>query len=247
LKISAPVPASLKDEIKRKLTEQGKRIGIITDRKSRHTILIYQDTIHTQATYMMLGESDQPFRVEIPGYMGRDLAGLFIDEESYWRDNSIFRLSEDEINSVTRYSSVKPGESFYLVNAGAKEYKLFTYSDSTEIKDPDPGQVRQYLSYFASVSFERFLSDKEKKDQPALRQDKPEDIITVKDSRGNIIKIETFPWFIPGQKEQSGPDLDRLIVVINNTSTVVAKYIELDPVIKDIGYFLEKEKNNLYN
>jgi hypothetical protein len=28
---------------------------------------------------------------------------------------------------------------------------------------------------------------------------------------------------------------------------VVARYVDLDPVIKDIGYFLEKEKNNLYN
>jgi len=195
----------------------------------------------------MLGESDQPFRVEIPGYMGRNLAGLFVEEEGYWRDNSIFRLSEDEIISIKRYNSIQPGGSFYLVIAGDSKYKLFNYPDSTEIKDFDPGQVRQYLSYFESVSFESFLSDKEKLDQPALRQNKPENIITIKDSRNNVIKVETFPLYDFVHKKQSGPDLNRLIVVINDKDVVIARYIELDPIIKDIGYFLEKEKNNLYN
>jgi V8-like Glu-specific endopeptidase len=247
LQVSAPVPAAIKEEVRSNLAEKGKRVSVITDRKSQHRIVMYQDTVHTHATYMMLGESDQPFRVEIPGYMGRNLAGLFVDEPDYWRDNSIFRLGEDEIMSVAVFNRIQSEKSFYLVNNGNSGYKLFTYSDSTEIKDFDPGQVRQYLGYFASVTFERFLSDEEKADQSALKEDKPENIITVKDSRNNITKVATFPWYAPGHKEQSGPDLNRLIVVINDTDIVMARYIELDPVIKDIGYFLEKEKNNLYN
>jgi hypothetical protein len=247
LQVSAPVPAVIRDEIRSSLKEQGKEVTLITDRNSQHRILMYQDTVLTQTTYMMLPESDQPFRVEIPGYTGRNLAGLFVDEVSFWRDNSIFRLREDEIISVTSYNSLQPGKSFHLVNTGNSEYKMFNYSDSTEIKGFNHGQVLQYLSYFASVSFERFLSEKEKMDQPALRQDRPENIIKVKDLRNNVIKVETFPWFVPGQKEQSNPDLNRLIAVINGTDTVIARYIELDPVIKDIGYFFEKEKNNLYN
>jgi hypothetical protein len=37
--------------------------------------------------------------------------------------------------------------------------------------------------------------------------------------------------------------MNRLIAVINDTDVVIVKYAELDPVIKDIGYFLEQEKN----
>jgi hypothetical protein len=247
LQVSAPVPAAIRKEVRRNLAENGKTVSIITDRKSRHEIVMYHDTVHTHATYMILGKSDQPFRVEIPGYMGRNLAGLFVDEPDYWRDNSIFRFREDEIVSVAAYNRIRPGKSFYLVNTGNSVYKLFTFPDSTELKGVDPGQVEQYLSYFASVKFERFLSDEEKTNQSALKEDKPENIITVKDSRNNVIKAATFPWYAPGQKEQSGPDLYRLIVVINDTDVVIARYIEIDPVIKDIGYFLEKEKNNLYN
>jgi hypothetical protein len=247
LQVSAPVPATIREEVRSNLEENGKIVTIITDRKSQHEIVMYQDTVHTHATYMVLGESDQPFRVEIPGYMGRNLSGLFIDEPDYWRDNSIFRLREDEIMSVTENNRIQPGKSFYLVNTGNSVYKLFTFSDSTEIKGFNPEKVKQYLSYFASVTFERFLSDEEKMNQSALTKDKPENIITVKDSGKNVIKMTTFPWYDPGQEEQSGPDLNRLIVVINDTDIVIARYIEIDPVIKDIGYFLEKEKNNLYN
>jgi hypothetical protein len=247
LQVSAPVPGAIRDEIKGRLEEDGKIVKVITGKGNPQVILMYQDTIHSKVTYMMLEHSDQPFRIEIPGYPGRNLAGLFVDEAGYWRDNSIFSLREDEIISVTRYNRLQPGKSFYLVNAKGSGYKLFTYSDSMEIKNFDKGQVRQYLGYFASVSFERYLSDQEKADQRALKEDSPDDIITLRDSRNNITKVATFPLYVTGQQGQPKPDINRLIIVINDEDSVVASYVELDPVIKDIGYFLEKEKNNLYN
>ena len=247
LQVSAPVPESLKKEIQGRLRHNGKKVTVVTNSRSPHVILMYHDTVHTLTTFMMLEKSDQPFRVEIPGYMGKNLSGLFVDDASYWRDNSIFRIREDEIVSIIMYNRKQPDKSFSLVNTGDSGYKLFTYPDSIEIKDFNRGQARQYLSYFASVSFERFLSDEEKLDQPALKEGKPENILTLRDSKGNLIKVETFPLYVPGQNRQPGPDLDRLIAVINDTVVVVARYMELDPLIKDIGYFLEKEKNNLYN
>jgi hypothetical protein len=247
LQVSAPVPGAIKYEITGKLKDEGKRLMVVTDRKSPHVIFMYHDTVYTYTTYMMLEDSDQPFRVGIPGYPQKNMSGLFVDEPGYWRDNSIFRLNGDEIISVSMYNGMYPDRSFYLVNNGDSGYKLYTYSDSVEIKDFVNEQVRQYLSYFSSVSFERFLSDEEKTDQPGLKEAKPDNIITLTDSRNNVIKVETYRWYDPGQEGQPVPDLNRLIAIINDTDVVVARYVELDPPIKDIGYFLEKEKNNLYN
>jgi len=247
LQVSAPVPVAIKDEIRSKLKEDAKRVEVIADRRNPHVLLMYQDTVHTNATCMMLEQSDQPFRVELPGYPGRNLSGLFVDDVNYWRDNSIFRLREEEIISVSMYNRIQPETSFYVVNTKGAGYKLFTYPDSTEIKDFDPGQVKQYISYFTSVQFERFMSDQEKKDQNFLNEGKPDNIIMVRDSKNNLIKVETFPLYVHGQQNQSVPDINRLIAVINDTDVVVARYMDLDPVIKDISYFLEKEKNNLYN
>jgi len=246
LQVSAPVPGSIRSEITDKLTKEGKRIMIVTERKNPHVILVYHDTVHTNTTYMMMENSDQPFRVGIPGYPERNLARYFVDEVNHWRDNSIFRLRVDEIFSVSLYNRLEPAKSFHLLNTN-NSYKLYTYSDSTEVPDLIAEKAGQYLSYFSSVSFERFLSDDEKMTQTGLNKDEPANIITVKDSRNNVIQLKTFPWYIPRQDEPPEVDLNRLIAIINNTDMVVVKYVELDPVIKDIGYFLEKEKNNLYN
>jgi hypothetical protein len=247
LQVSAPVPAAVKEEIINRLKEEGKRVEVITDSRNHRVILMYQDTVYTGSACMMLENSDEPFRVEIPGYPGKKLTGLFVDEAGFWRDNSIFRLREDEIISVAVYDRARPGKSFYLVKNDDSGFKLFNYPDSTEIPDFNPGQVRQYLSYFASVPFERYLSVQEKQGQPDLDGSKPDHIVTVRASGNIVIRVETFPWYVSGHGAGPEPDLDRLIAVINDTDTVAARYVDLDPVIKDIGYFLEKEKNNLYN
>ena len=247
LQISAPVPGAIRSEITDKLIKEGKRITIVTERKNPHVILMYHDTVHTNTTYMMMEHSDQPFRVGIPGYPERNLARYFVDEVNYWRDNSIFRFREDEIFSISMYIRLQPDKSFHLVNDINNGYKLYTYTDSTEVPDVLDEKAGQYLSYYSSVSFERFLSDDEKMTQAGLNKDDPAIVITLTDSRNNVIQVKTFPWYIFHQDAPPEVDLNRLIAIINNSDVVVVKYVELDPVIKDIGYFLEKEKNNLYN
>jgi hypothetical protein len=243
LQISAPVPGSIRGDIAAKLEKEGKQLMIVSESKKPHVIFMYYDTVHTNATYMMLEHSDQPYRVGVPGYPERDLAGHFVDEVSYWRDNSIFRHREDEIGSVSMYIRLQPEQSFHLVHDIHNGWKLFTWSDSVEVPDLNTEQVAQYLSYFTSVSFERFLSDEEIMNQEDLQNNDPESIIILTDSKNNVIKVETFPWLIHREDAPPEPDLNRLIVVVNDTDVAVAKYVEIDPVMKGIGYFLEKEKN----
>lgn len=243
LQVSAPVPGSIRSEIAEKLEKEGKRLMIARDRKSPQVIFMYYDTVYTNTTFMMLEHSGQPFRVEVPGYPERNMAGHFVDEVNYWRDNSIFRHREDEIFSVSLYNGLQPEKSFHLVNDISAGYKLYTYSDSVIVPDIIAGQAAQYLSYFSSVSFERLISDDEKMTQAGLIKDDPANIIILKDSRGNVIRVKTFPWYVSRENYQPVVDLNRLIAVINDTDVAVVKYVEIDPVVKDIGYFLEKEKN----
>jgi hypothetical protein len=243
LQVSAPVPGSIHSEITEKLEKEGKRLLIVSERKNPHVIFMYYDTVYTNATCMMLEHSDQPYRVGVPGYPGRDLAGHFVDDAGYWRDNSIFRHREDEIGSVSMYIRLQPEKSFHLVNDIHDGWRLFTWSDSVEVPDLNTEQVAQYLGYFASVSFERFLSVEEIMNQEGLKNDDPANIIILTDSKNNVIKVETFPWLIHREDVPPETDLNRLIVVVNDTDVAVAKYVEIDPVMKEIGYFLEKEKN----
>jgi hypothetical protein len=236
LQVSAPVPGSIRSEIISRLEKEGRRVRIVAARKNPHVILMYHDTIHTRTTYMMMEHSGQPFRVIIPGYPETDLERYFSDEISYWRDNSIFRLKENQIRFVSVCNNHDPGKSFHLINDFKAGYKLFTYSDSTEITGIINEPVMQYLGYFSSVYFERFLTRDEKND---LIHVDPEYIITVEDTDNRTIRVVTFPWYVAKQDGHPLPDLNRLIAIINDSDTVMVKYVELDPVIKEIGYFLE--------
>jgi hypothetical protein len=239
LQVSAPVPGSIRREITSKLENEGKSLMVVVDKKSPHIILMYHDTIHTNTTYMMLERSDQPFRVMISGYPEKNLARFFADEVNYWRDNSIFRLQEDQILAVSVYNRLNPEKSFHLVKGKDDGFKIFTYDDSTEVTGVLTESVTQYLSYFSSVSFERFLNDDEKTNHADLLKNDPEYIIMVKDSRNKVTQIKTFLLYDSTQDGHAQPDLNRLIAVINETDVVMVKYVELDPVIKEIGYFLK--------
>jgi hypothetical protein len=239
MQVSAPVPGSIRYDIIARLENDGKRLMIVSDRQDPHVILMYHDTIYSDATYMMLENSNQPLRIGIPGFSERNLARLFVDDVNYWRDNSIFRLQENEILSVSLYNRLQPDKSFHLVNDRDSGYRLYTYSDSMEIRGIVPEQARQYLSYFSSVFFERYLSEDEKKIQDELNKE-PVNIISLTDTRNNVIKVKTFAWYVLRQDAKPEPDMNRLIAIINDTDVVVVKYVELDPVIKNIGYFLEK-------
>ena len=239
LQVSAPVPNSIKYEIIASLENEGKRLMVVTDQGNPHVILMYHDTVYSDATYMMLENTDQPLRIGIPGFSDRNLARLFIDDVNYWRDNSIFKLREDEISSVSLFDRLHPDKSFHLVNGNEEGYKLYSYDDSNEVTGFLADAIAQYLSYFSSVSFERFLSDDEIKDQISLIRNDPEKMITVKDSRNQITKVKTFLWYVPNQDGILQPDINRLIAVINETDIVLVKYMELDPVIKEIDYFLK--------
>jgi len=240
LKVNSIVPVFIKNEIISRLENEGKRLMILTHRRHPYVTFIYHDTVYTNATYMMAEDSDYAFRMEIRGFQNRDIAGLFVDEKNYWRDHTLFHLRPDEIISVSLYDHKKPENSFYLINNGAGDYQLFTNPDSIEIPDPDREAIEQYFGYFMKVSFEQFLSARDYDSIFSIRDEDIDKIITVRDSRFNDTEVKTFIRYYQDRKGISEKDLNQLYAVINNTDTILVKYVELDPVIKEIGYFMNQ-------
>ncbi len=242
LSINALAPGSISNEIKSELENEGKRLMILTNRRNPHVIFMYHDTVYTNATYMMKEHSSYIYRVEVPGFRNRDLAGLFVDKINYWRDHSLFHLKPEEIRSVSVFDRQKPENSFYLIHSGPGEYQLLTNPDSLDVPDPDIESIERYLGYFASVSFERFLSSRDHDSTFSLSYMEPDQILTVRDSRDHITQVKTYRRLVVNSRGGMEPDFNRLFAVINNADTTLIKYIDLDPVMKEIGYFLDHEK-----
>jgi len=242
LKINSVVPVSIRNEIMKRLEDDGKRLMIITGRRNPYVTFMYHDTVYTNATYMMAEHSGHIFGIEVPGFRNRNIAGLFVDEINYWRDHKLFHLRPDEINSISLTDRKNPENSFHLIINDPGDYKLFTNPDSNRIPDPDTEAIEQYLGYFASVSFEQFLSSNDYDADISFRDEDVEKIITVRDSRNHDTEVKTFARYVKSRKGTTEPDLNRLYAVMNKTDTVLAKYVELDPVMKKIGYFLNQRK-----
>ena len=242
LKINSVVPVSIRDEIMERLRHDGRRLMILTGKKNPYVAFIYHDSLHTNATYMMAENSDNAYRMEVPGFRNRDIARLFVDEINYWREQTIFHLRPDEILSVSLYEPKKPENSFHLINNGPGDYQLFTNPDSIEIPDPDKEAIEQYLGYFSSVSFEQFVSSGDDDFSNSLRDEEADKIIKVRDSRNIETEVKTFMRYTYNRRGVPDPDPDRLYAVMNNTDTTLLKYVEIDPVLKETGYFLKDEK-----
>lgn len=242
LNIHALPPDSIHDKIIKKLNDEGKRLMILTNRRNPHIIYMYHDTVYTDATYMMKEHSGQVYRMEIPGFRNNNLASLFVNEINYWRDHTLFRLRPDEIISVSYSDRNKPENSFYLINNPPGVYQLFTNPDSIEVPDPDNESIEQYLGYFTSVRFESFFSFNDHISYHSPRYQEADQVLSVHDSRDDNAEIKTYRKFTVNDRGVMEPDYNQLFAVINNTDTVIIKYVELDPVMKEIGYFLHHEK-----
>ncbi len=245
LKINSVVPVSIKDEIMNRLENEGKRLMIMTGRRNPYITFMYHDTVYTNATYMMAEHSDHIFRIEVPGFRNRNIAGLFVDEINYWRDHKLFHLKPNEFISISLADRKNPENSFHLIINDPGNYELYTNPDSNKIPDPDTEAIEQYLGYFTSVSFEQFLSSNDYDAGISFRDEDAGMIITVRDSRNNNDEVITFTRYVKNRKGIPEPDLNRLYAVMNKTDTVLVKYVELDPVMKEIGYFLNRKKNDL--
>ncbi|KPK85437.1 MAG: hypothetical protein AMS27_07240, partial [Bacteroides sp. SM23_62_1] len=241
LSIDALVPGSIYNEILEKLENEGKRLMILTNRRNPYIAFMYHDTVHTDATYMMKDHSGKVFKVEIPGFRTRNLANLFVDDINYWRDHTLIQLMPDEIRSVSYVDRTRMQNSFNLIIHAPGDYQLYDL-DSNEVADPDIESIEQYLGYFTQINFERFLSPYDHNATLISSFTESESILTICDSREDTTQIRAFRKFIINDQGIMEPDLNRLFGVINNTDTVIIKYVDLDPIMKEIGYFLQHEK-----
>ena len=243
LRATGIVPVSIRGEMFRNLQYQGKRVSIAGKRKTILAFYVYYDSIYTHVTYMMLENDDQVFRVEVPGLKRNNLDILFLEKESDWRNNILVHYLPEEIRSVRMKNNVNPDQSFQLVMQQEGDYIIYSLPDSTIIPDFNQDAVDQYMKYFNSISFERYVHMEQESKNGFTYDSVPERIITILDVEYNTLNIETYPRFKTNSAGIREMDYNLLYAKTQDYGWALVKYIDLDPVMKDIDYFLVGEKN----
>jgi hypothetical protein len=238
LEVVSPVSRSRSSAVSKQLMRDGKRVVISLDKGSDREYLVVHDTTESNATYMMLKDADTPFRMGVRGYKRRDLASLYETDDRYWRDNLLLHYLPEQIQYVTLTNKRDPERTFRLARDEGDGFKMSTGMVPGGWFSPDPTRLNQYLSYFYGLRFDAYADLRQ---DPPLRyeySEAPDYVLEVGSNSGNRTILSLFPVFTLDPAGNKKMDLNVLYARIDDwDGMVVLKYMEIDALLKDPGYF----------
>lgn len=238
LEVLSPVSRSRMETVSRQLQRDGKRVIVTLNRGAAREYLVFHDTSETNATYMMLKDADTPFRMGVRGYKRRDLASLYETDDRYWRDNLLLHYLPEQIQYISLKYNRDPGRTFHLARNAAGEFEMSTGMVPGEWFNPQPSKLNQYLGYFFRIRFDAYADLGQDTPLRYEYSDEPECVLEVGNKTGSRTILSLFPVFKVDSAGIKKMDLNVLYAKIDDwDGMVVLKYLEIDPLLKDPGYF----------
>ncbi len=236
--IKSPVPKASFETVVKNLATEHTKVEIYTDQeKPKRVFYVGGSTADNYGTYMMLDKSSTPFVMHIPGFAGY-LSTRFFLQETAWRDVSLFKYQFDEIISVQLENIRNPDESFIAINRGNNQFELNYLSTDKSFTGFDTLKVKEYLSAFKKLSFERFVDELSPEEKDSIFRIEPEYIITLNDTEGLTTRLEAILRAALLPDENFPYDPDRMYGRINKEEElVIIQYFNFDPLFKDISDF----------
>lgn len=203
---------------------------------------LYKVTSNPYANYARKREGSNSYVLYIPGY-NKSIRLLFVTKEKFWKSYIVFDYQPGMIRQVEMYFPGSPEKSFRIVKAGYNRYKLFR--NGKEIPLFDTVAVKRYLSYFSNIRFVRWELEMDRTEIDSVISTTPEFVLTVTDTAGVQTTIKTYSKLVSlaGRGKETAASQDEVFVKQDDTKELsVARYYDLDPVIKEIKYFLTNGK-----
>ena len=241
LEVISPVSRSRSGEVSRQLQNEGKQVIITLDKAKSREYLVFHDTTETNATYMMLKDANTPFRMGVRGYKRRDLASLYETDERYWRDNLLLHYLPEQIQYISLQYKREPAWTFHLARNEAGEFEMSTGMVLGDWFEPEPARLNQYLGYFYGIRFDAYADLGQDAPLEYEYSDDPDFVLEVGNSTGIRTSLSLFPVFTVDPAGIKKMNLNVLYARIDDwDGMVVLKYLEIDPLLKDPGYFQGK-------
>jgi hypothetical protein len=238
LEVRSPVSRSRTGEVSRQLRQEGTQVTISLKKGGDRTYFIYYDSAGTDATYMMLEYAGTPFRMGVRGFRRRDLASLYVTDERYWRQNLLLHFLPGQIASITLRNNLDPARTFHLARNEQGVFEMATGVVPGTWFRPDAERLRQYLGYFYGVRFEGYADIRPAGPMNYSYHDEPDYVLEVKTTKGSHTRLELFQVYSVDTSGTKKMDLNLLYARMNDLKgMVVVKYPEIDPLLKDPGYF----------
>ena len=242
LKIKSSVSEKKFSKETKTLTENIVFIEVFEQLRRVKSFFIYKVNSNSYANYVCKREGANPYVLYIPGY-NKPVGSLFVTKEKFWEPYIIFDYRPKMIKAVKMDYPDSPEKSFRIVKTEKNRYKLL--QDGKDIHMFDTLAIKRYLSYFRNIRFDRWEWGIDSVKIDSVISTTPEFILTVTDNTGELNTIKTY------SKLMSLVDMEDVLTISHNEVFVkknnekklsVARYFDLDPVIKEIKYFSVKGK-----
>ncbi len=236
--VKSPVPQASFETVVTNLAAEHTKVEIYTaGNEPEKVFYVGGSTADNYGTYMMLEKSSTPFIMHIPGFAGYLSTRFFLDENA-WRDVGLFRYRFDEIKSVTLENIRQPEQSFTAINHGNNQFDLLYASSNQPYRGFDTLKVKEYLSAFKKLNFERFVDELTETQIDSVFQLSPEYIIRLEDTYGKTTQLKATLRKAELDDEYYQYDVDRMYGRIDeNDELVIIQYFNFDPLFRDIDDF----------
>ncbi len=238
VEIKSPVPKASMAVIAGKIKQEGHEIIIQNNEKVLRHYYVWAD-ISDSSIYMLQARNHIPFLVTLPSFNG-NFTRLFRAGPDFWRDLTILRYFPGQIASVRVVQSGNQSQSFELSLSG-KGMATLTDIESKKKFHFSKEAVEAYLFCFRNIRVQQFYEN------PSgilkiLKNEQPQYVITITDRSGKTSIIKTFKK--PTGQKLNGSisnqfDLNFCYILLNNREVALAKYIEIDPLTRNLGFFLK--------
>jgi len=233
IEIKSPVSDALFDELINKNNIRATEL-IIRGKSKSDSYYIYPSHDSAYPSIMRRSLKSKPFFVTIPAY-DFDPGRHFVTDEKFWMPFHIFKLNPAVISRIT-VSYRDPAIEDFLI--AVEEENIYLQVEGNKISEAKPEKLQRYISYFTYVPFETWAFDMDESLRNELLSTEPEINIELELGNGNTLNTRLWNKLL-GTEEGTIPDTDRLYGTLNGgRDFFIAKYFDLDPLIKTAEYFI---------
>lgn len=242
LAVQSPVGKNAKNNILKDMAARATKVEIYTgDKKPSKVYYVGGATQNNQGTYMFMEKAEEPFVMEIPGFVGY-LSTRYFTESHKWRSTVLFSEPIDNIKTARVDYTQHPTKSFEIELHEGNEVTLKALQPEAYVEYFDTTAIAQYLFNFKRINYEAVENfDAAKVDSilntPVVFK------ISLTDREGNTTTLKSYrkkSRYTPGHEPEnpSEYDVDRMYANINDEKEIVLiQFFVFDKLLKEIDYF----------
>ena len=246
--VKEPVGKKAQDNVVKRIAAKAVKCEIYQNNVLVKAYYVGTETQDNTGTYMIIIDpetmktAEKPFVTYIPGFEGYLTTRYFTEEEG-WRDRTVFRYNPNDIKSVKMETPFSPEKGYELIVKGNNDYQVNSLVDNKPVENADMLAVKQYLSYFQTLSFESFEVDINQKQIDSVLKCQPINIITVTDNKGVTNKVKFFARApkknaIDATGKLLQFDAERMDALMNNGKDfVMVQYYTFGKIMPPAEYF----------